>query len=746
VTSTRSRTGPGQRRTFAGRGALAAAIAELDAALALWRGPALDALDSPVLEAAARRFDERRLALLEERIDLELDHGRHAGLVGQLVELVAEHPWRERFVAQLMRALHAAGRSHEALEQFHAARRRLADELGADTGPELTALAEAILRHDGSAAHQAAPPALAAPRTVPRELPAAVGAFTGRTTELAVLSTLLRPDADDPAMPITLIIGAGGVGKTTLAVHWGHQAASAFPDGQLYINLHGWSPGSPMTPLDALAHLLQSLGVPKDGVPDDEVDAAALYRSLLADRRCLVVLDNAHSADHVRPLLPGSPGCLVLVTSRDALAGLVAREGATVLSLGVLDTEDAEALLTRLIGSARVAAERDSCRELVRLCAGLPLALRIAAANLVSNPRLAVTRYLAAIGDVEPLTALAAQGDRDTAVRRTFDYSYRAIPAPAQSLFRSLSLHPGADFTVELAAALMGSTRVDADGLLQTLANAHMVEWLAPGRFTFHDLIRQYAAERCRRDESAQEISLRRDRLYGWHLYTAAAAAELLYPHVTRIPLPPPPADVPIAPFDDHTAAIGWLEEERANLLAVTTAAASHGPTQLAWMLADVLRGYLNRRASMVDWIAVARAGLAAAEATDARAGAASAHLSPRLRPALHGPPPGGDGPLPAGVRAGGTGGLAGRSRRRDGAARHDPGRHRSDLGRGRFVRRGSGHLPPAGPSGRGGHLPEQPGCAAPRDRSAGRGREAVSPPPRRSTTRSARPVPRPSA
>jgi len=212
---------------FRGRGALAAAIAELDAALALWRGPALDALDSPVLATAARRFDERRLALLEERIELELDHGRHAAVVGQLVELVAEHPWRERFVAQLMRALHAAGRSHEAMEQFHAARRRLADELGTDPGPDLTALADAILRNDGPPADQ---PVAAVPRAVPRELPAAVGAFTGRARELAALSSLLPPhDGADPALAIAMITGAGGVGKTTLAVHWAHQVASRFP-------------------------------------------------------------------------------------------------------------------------------------------------------------------------------------------------------------------------------------------------------------------------------------------------------------------------------------------------------------------------------------------------------------------------------------------------------------------------------------------------------------------------------------
>jgi tetratricopeptide (TPR) repeat protein len=342
----------------------------------------------------------------------------------------------------------------------------------------------------------------------------------------------------------------------------------------------------------------------------------------------LVLLDNAHNAEQVRPLLPGSPGCLVVVTSRDQLAGLVAREGARRVALDVLTPAEARALLARILGDQRVRVEPAVAAELARACGHLPLALRIAAANLTGHPRRGIGEYLAELGDGGRLAAVEVAGDEQTAVRAAFGLSYAALPAEACRLFRLLGLVPGQDFTPAAAAALAGLKPVRARAVLERLAAAHLVASPGPGRFAFHDLLRLYAAERGRAEDPEPARRPARARLLDWYLHAADAAARRLYPEKLRLPLPPAPAGTPVARFDAREEALAWLDAERPNLLAAVEDAAEHGPRPFVWLLSDVLRGYFWLRLLTVDWIEVARAGLAAAEADRDPAGQGAAHLS----------------------------------------------------------------------------------------------------------------------
>lgn len=393
----------GRRALADGRPATAAA--KLAHGLALWRGPALaDVPASPAVTAEAERLGQLRLAALEDWLDVQLQLGRHADVVDEAQRLVAEHPLRERLWARLMLAQYRCGRRAEALAAYQRARRALVEELGLEPGPELRELQRAVL--DGqpellTPVHPGAAAVAAWARVVPAQLPAETTAFSGRQAALAQLDSHL-PDPEirrSPAM--VAIAGTAGVGKTALAVHWAHRVRDRFPDGQLYLDLRGWAAGAPLLPIDALAGFLPALGVPAAEVPDEVQQAAALYRSLLAGKRVLVVLDNARGPDQVRPLLPSGPGCMVVLTSRDQLSGLVARDGAVRLGLDALAPEEARILLARLLGAERVEAEPEAVAGLARLCGYLPLALRIAAANLADRQRTTVADYAAelAAGD-----------------------------------------------------------------------------------------------------------------------------------------------------------------------------------------------------------------------------------------------------------------------------------------------------------------------------------------------------------
>jgi DNA-binding SARP family transcriptional activator len=587
----------GQRGVAAGD--LDGGVRRLVEALDLWRGPALhDVPASPVVTAEANRLEQRRLTALEARLGAELALGRHLETVDELQRLVADYPLREQLRCHLMLAMYRCGRRAEALDVYRDGRAVLVAELGMEPGPELRELERAILADDRALA--------GGQRVRPAQMPADVSGFTGRQVFLHQLDTLLA--SRGPAVGIVTIAGTPGVGKTALAVHWAHRVRDRFGDGQLYVNLRGYAAGEPVRPIDALARFLHALGVPAEQVPTDVEEAAALYRSVLADRRMLVLLDNAHHPDQVRPLLPGAPGCLVLVTSRDALTGLVARDGARGLRLDVLAQDEARELLTYLLGADRVHAEANAVTQLAELCAHLPLALRITAANLGDHT---VAEYRDLLRAGNRLAALQVDGDEQAAVRAAFDLSYAALPEDARCLFRLLGLVPGTDVTVEAAAALSGVDVATAERLLTRLAAAHLVDAHPGNRYGCHDLLRLYSDERGEQEDgtAAREVAVR--RLYDWYLRTVDAAATLLYPQMRRLTLPPADlGDAPASVFADNTQALAWLDAERHNLVA----AVRHRPLPVVAVLADALRGYFWLRMYTVDWLAVANAGLAAAE------------------------------------------------------------------------------------------------------------------------------------
>jgi DNA-binding SARP family transcriptional activator len=610
-----------------------AAAERLRQALALWHGPALGGVPSPHLSGEAARLEEARLGALEDRVEAELALGWHARLVGELEALVAEQPLRERLRGQLMVALYRSGRQAEALAVYRQARQALVDELGLEPGRELQRLQQAILTADPTLDPDTATgqSTVAPGRTAPAQLPADVADFTGRRQHLQQLDRLLPTEGTTTtAVVISAIAGTAGVGKTALAVHWGHHVSDRFPDGQLYVNLRGYAQGPPLRPIGALAQLLHGLGVAAEQVPGEVEQAAALYRSLLAGKRLLVVLDNARSADQVRLLLPGNPGCLVVVTSRDRLAGLVAREGARRLTLDVLDPDEADTLLGRILGDDRLRAEPDAAAELARICAYLPLALRIAAANLTDQPGHSIASFVAELAEGNRLAALQVDSDQQTAVRAAFDLSYTALDQDAQQLFRLLGLIPGPDVTADAAAALAGTTPRQARSRLGTLASAHLLDQHRPGRFAFHDLLRLYAAERVHDLESPAARTAARRRLLDWYLHTVDTAAGLLYSGMLRLPSPPSTAKPPqpVTTFPDHTQALAWLDAERLNLVAAVQHAAEHGPRPAAWLLADALRGYFWAHMFTVDWLTVADSGLAAARADGDLRAEAAAQLS----------------------------------------------------------------------------------------------------------------------
>ncbi len=634
-----------------------ARVALLDQALALWSGPALSGVAAPqAQQRLCAGLEESRLGAVEDRIDAQLRLGRHHQLLAELAGLVAAHPLRERLTGQQMVARYRDGRAAEALAGFRHYREQLADELGLDAGPALQDLELAILRNDPaltSATPSAGSPSPGSlirsssksdnPRSdgpVPAQLPAATAGFAGRAEVLADLDQCRT--ARLSAGSVVVIAGTAGVGKTALAVHWAHQHRFAFPDGQLYVNLAGYAPVPPMPPERALAAFLRALGVPAERIPPEADEAAALYRSLLADRRVLVVLDNARSPDQVRSLLPGGPGCMTVITSRDRLDGLTVREGAQPLGLGVLRTDEALALLAGLLGAQRAGADPAAVAEVAALCACLPLALRIAAAHLTRHPGHPVAQLAGALRDGNRLAVLTVAGDEQSAVRAAFDLSYATLAPAAQRLFQLVGLHPGADLSGPAAAALAGVEVPQARALLADLTSAHLVDEPAADRFAVHDLLRLYAGERAARQISAAGRDAATARLCEFYLRAADAAARVLYPNMQRLPLPeryepqaPRPRGIPEpgTEFATQAGALAWLEAERPNLVAVVTWAAGHrpqehGPQEAAWLIADALRGYFWMRRYAADWLAVAAAGLAAATARSQPQAMAAAHLS----------------------------------------------------------------------------------------------------------------------
>jgi DNA-binding SARP family transcriptional activator/Tfp pilus assembly protein PilF len=587
---------------------------QLRGALSLWRGEAL--ADVPSESLAARevpRLTELRMTALEARIDADLHLGRHAELIGELRQLTSVHPLRERLHAMLMLALYRNGQQADALAAYQRARTTLIEELGAEPGPELRQFEQRILTAD---------PELSAapdwqPSKVPRQLPAPVWHFAGRQRELAALTTMLTNAAGARSagrVAIATIDGPPGIGKTALAVHWAHQVADRFPDGQLYVDLRGFAPaGTPTKPAEAIRGFLDALAMPDASIPASLDAQSALYRSLLAGKHMLIVLDNARDEDQVRPLLPGSPGCVVLVTSRRQLGGLIAESAARRICLDLLSEAEALDLLTSRLGRGRVTGEHAAAAaELTSLCARLPLALAVAAARASMRDAFPLAVLTAELRDTAGRLAALEVRDASMSVPAAFSWSYEHLSATAARLFRLLGLHPGRDITIGTAGSLAGLGLPATRTALLELTDINLCAEHAPGRFTFHDLLRAFAAQQAGAHEPARSQRAALTGLFDYYLAAAAAAADIVAPaERSRRPRIPHPA-APLPPMDDPATAQAWLDAERANLVAASAMTAQGWPDH-AIRLASILFRYLDSGSHNSEAIAIHSHALAAA-------------------------------------------------------------------------------------------------------------------------------------
>ena len=588
-------------------------VAELLAeALELWQG-------SPLADLPSLVGHPKVVALLEERRQVLIDYatamieiGSAERLLPILTETAGSQPLDEAVLALCVRAHAAAGQRVQAFTVYEQARARLAEELGVGPGPELAAAHSALLQE---------PPADRKPNRatgVPAQLPADVSGFTGRAAELGTLDHLIDQPGST-AMVILAVCGTAGVGKTALAVHWGHRVREQFSDGQLYLNLRGYDPDQPLSTSDALARFLATLGVAAHDIPVEEDARAARYRSELADRRMLVMLDNASSFGQLRALLPGTPSCVVVVTSRDNLAGLVVLHGAHRIDVEPLPPSDATTLLHRLIGE-RVRRDPAAAEELARHCVRLPLPLRVAAELAVSRPEIPLSQLVRELADRQRRLRLLESGDDDrAAVRVVLSWSYRHLPADAARLFRRLGWYPAPHFDGYAAAALGTVDLDEADRLLGLLVRANLVDRGPRGRYGMHDLLRAYATELAG-SEPIEERAAALDRLLDYYLAAAAAAVDVLHPaeraHQPTVAVP----DVPLPRGNERT----WLDTELPTLVEVCGFAAEHGwPTHAVRLSAVLYRDLESGRHT--DALAVHTHGLRAARAIGDRAGEAHA-------------------------------------------------------------------------------------------------------------------------
>ncbi|MGC4756042.1 BTAD domain-containing putative transcriptional regulator [Micromonospora trifolii] len=596
-------------------------IALLTTALGLWRGAALaDVFDDVQRVRLFPDLDEARLSAREALLDARLAACQHREMLTALHELISEDPTRERPVELLMLALGGLSRRNEAIAAYTALADRLAADLGVAPGEQIQATYRALL-------HAPAPEAVA-PTTSgnePAQLPLPPGHFVGRGAESRQLDELLARAAGPQVLVLSAVVGTAGVGKTATAIRWAHSVRARFPDGQLFLNLRGYSAGRPLRSAEALGALLRGLGVSAARIPVEPAEAAALYRTVVADRRLLIVLDNALDAEQVRPLLPGSAHSLVLVTSRDRLTGLVAQEDAHRLTIGLLPESDAIELLTVLLGDGPRAAERDAIRELAQVCGRLPLAIRIAAALLRDEPDLAVSAYVRQLRQ-RTIAALAIDDDPSVAVQTAFDLSYTRLSGDAQRMFRILGTVPGLALPVDAVAHLAQTTTDAAHRTLERLASAHLLE-CDDDRVVLHDLLRLYAGQHSARHPGRSEAHGALSRLFAWYLVRAQAAGDLLAPGRIRLELPTGLA-VEAAGFADRAAALAWLEAEESNMVALIRASADGALRATAALLADQLRTYFWVTRNSLNWLLVAQAALHASGGRTHLALRASAHLS----------------------------------------------------------------------------------------------------------------------
>jgi DNA-binding SARP family transcriptional activator len=628
----------------------------LSQGLTLWRGSALaDVPASALISVEADRLEEARLEAQVLKMEADLGCGEHARVVPEARRLLADHPIREELWALLLRALQGSGRQAEALEAYGQAREVIAEELGVDPGAELQRLYQQILAADaGQGPPDARPPAtaespggpsLADGRTSPdgppsaasparaapapaaaqplpqlAQLPADIPDFTGRAEHVQDLRDLLagprRPDSPG-AVVVAAVIGAGGLGKTTLAVHTSHLLRKEFPDGQLYINLLGASQ-HPAPPSDVLARFLRDLGMNPARIPVGEEERAARYRSLLTDRRVLIVLDDATDAAQVRPLLPGSASCAVLVTSRGRMPDLT---GSRVVDLDVLAPPEARTLFAGIVGADRAEADQQATAEVLTACAGLPLAIRIAGARLAARGSWNVRTLARRVSDERGRLDELRVGN--LAVRACFEVSFASLSGSGQPgsagparAFRLLGVWPGPSIGLAATAALLGQPEEAVADALEVLVDAHLLNSPEPDVYRFHDLLRVYAADRARVQETEQD---RRDaiiRVLTWYLHSMEAAARVISPQHTRVPLDPPPAGVRPLGFATLDGALNWCEAERARLVTAVRLAAESGLHQIAWELPAAAMSFFYRRSHWTNWVATHQIGLASARET----------------------------------------------------------------------------------------------------------------------------------
>jgi tetratricopeptide (TPR) repeat protein len=449
--------------------------------------------------------------------------------------------------------------------------------------------------------------------------------------ELKSLDTAVADIAGTEAsrLRLALIVGTAGVGKTSLAVRWAHRVRDRFPDGQLYVNLHGYDPGPPVAATDVLVRFLRALDIPVEHIPSGEESRAELFRSSMAERRILVVLDNAATAGQIRPLLPGAPNCLVVITSRTRMSGLVAREGAHRVSLETLSQTASVQLLRAVLTAYRTSDDDEELAELARLCARLPLALRIVAERAAARPRMPLRDLITDLRDESGLwDALSAEDDQGPeqadAVRTVFAWSYRSLTPQTARMFRLLGLHPGPDFSLQAAAALAAIPAVTARRQLDTLAGAHLLDESRHHRYQFHDLLRAYALDQAQTGEPGEGRHAALERVLGWYLHTAAAAARAgSNAYTLPVDLQPLAGNVTAATIEDDKAAIAWYETERANLVAAVQAACAGGMDRIAWQIPAVLTMIIADREPADTWLPAQQMALEAARRAEDRYGEA---------------------------------------------------------------------------------------------------------------------------
>jgi DNA-binding SARP family transcriptional activator/tetratricopeptide (TPR) repeat protein len=597
-----------EHATSAGKhGDLAGAALAWADALAQWRGAPLAGVPSELLQRdVVPRLREERLQALERSFDVELRRGNHVEIVGELLTLTAQYPLRETLWTHLITALYRSGRRADALEAYHTLRRHLAEELGIDPSDDLQALHAVVLA--GLAAPIAGRSMSLPP--LPRQLPTDVPGFAGRADELVRLDGLLGADKRSPHPSLIVVIaGTAGIGKTTLAAHWARGVADRFPDGQLWLNLRGFDAGQAMTSTQALTRFLRALGVQDAEIPLDLDDQIGLYRSLMDGRRMLVVLDNAYSPEQVRAVLPGAPGCLVLVTSRNQLSGLVATEDAHTLTLDLLTDTEARQLLVRRLGTDRLRDAGSAVDEIIGLCARLPLALAIVAARAAAHPehslRALASELRAAPGSLDAFTG----GDPATEVRAVFSWSYRALSAPAARLFRLLGLHPGPDYAVAAIASLAGLPVPRTRRLLVEMRDANLVTEHGSGRHTCHDLLRAYATELGLVHDSLAMRREARHRMLDHYLLTAHAGSLRLRPFEPVV-LGQARPGVTIEDLVDQHQTLAWFAAEHHVILGLVQQAADTGFPAYASQIASTVSDYLYRQGYWRDWLSVLQTGL----------------------------------------------------------------------------------------------------------------------------------------